>query len=193
MRFRRIGRTVFSATKYVGIENLRGAVIGSQTPWVEAYCLVNRAKHITTVDYQEIKIDHPQVSFMSVMELVNNRNRLYEAFDFIVTFSSLEHSGLGRYGDPLDPFGDIKEMRKLRCLLKPGGLFFLGVPTGPDTIVFNAHRIYGRLRLPFMMEGLDLVDVFHDSDLPVNLTLRELDEPITTRLRQFVFVLRKPM
>lgn len=80
--------------------------------------------------------------------------RLYEAFDFIVTFSSLEHSGLGRYGDPLDPFGDIKEMRKLRCLLKPGGLFFLGVPTGPDTIVFNAHRIYGRLRLPFMMEGI---------------------------------------
>jgi hypothetical protein len=28
-------------------------------------------------------------------------------FDAIVTFSSVEHSGLGRYGDALNPWGDI--------------------------------------------------------------------------------------
>ncbi|KAH7699971.1 Protein K06H6.1, partial [Aphelenchoides avenae] len=154
------GWTVFAAMKHVGVAGLRGAVIGSQSPWVEAYCLVNGAKHITTVDYQEIKIEHPQMDFLSVTI------SLYESFDFIVTFSSLEHSGLGRYGDPLDPFGDVKEMRKLRCLLKPGGMLYLGLPTGLDTVVFNAHRIYGRLRLPFMMEGLELINVFHDNELP---------------------------
>ena len=30
----------------------------------------------------------------------------------------LEHSGLGRYGDPMEPFGDVVEMHKVHCLLK---------------------------------------------------------------------------
>ena len=32
----------------------------------------------------------------------------WKPVDFIVTFSSMEHSGLGRYGDPLLPFGDLE-------------------------------------------------------------------------------------
>uniref|UniRef100_A0A0M3IPW5 Methyltransf_11 domain-containing protein n=1 Tax=Ascaris lumbricoides TaxID=6252 RepID=A0A0M3IPW5_ASCLU len=27
--------------------------------------------------------------------------RYHEAFDFVVSYSSIEHSGLGRFGDPL--------------------------------------------------------------------------------------------
>uniref|UniRef100_A0AC34FMD7 DUF268 domain-containing protein n=1 Tax=Panagrolaimus sp. ES5 TaxID=591445 RepID=A0AC34FMD7_9BILA len=75
-------------------------------------------------------------------------------FDFAVSFSSIEHSGLGRFGDPLDPIGDIREMNKVRCLLKNGGLFFIGVPVGQDSIAYNAHRIYGRMRLAMMFEGM---------------------------------------
>lgn len=73
--------------------------------------------------------------------------------DFIVSFSSIEHSGLGRYGDPIDPLGDIREMEKIKCLLKPGGKLFLGFPIGRDEVVFNLHRVYGRLRLPLLFEG----------------------------------------
>ena len=28
-------------------------------------------------------------------------------FDAVVSFSSIEHSGLGRYGDALNPWGDL--------------------------------------------------------------------------------------
>jgi len=28
-------------------------------------------------------------------------------FDGVITYSSLEHSGLGRYGDALNPWGDL--------------------------------------------------------------------------------------
>lgn len=44
-------------------------------------------------------------------------------------------------------FGDIREVQKMRCLLKQGGLLHLGIPTGQDALIFNAHRVYGRLRL----------------------------------------------
>ncbi len=55
---------------------------------------------------------------------------------------TIEHIGLGRYGDPIDPEGDIKAMRELsRVLAINGNLLFI-VPVGKPTIQFNAHRIY---------------------------------------------------
>ena len=56
-------------------------------------------------------------------------------FDGVVTFSSLEHSGLGRYGDQLNPWGDLIAMSKAWCLTKPGGRMLIGVPTGPDLVI----------------------------------------------------------
>ncbi len=83
------------------------------------------------------------------------------SFDFIASFSSIEHSGLGRFGDPLDPYGDLKEMQKMRCLLKDDGLFYLGLPVHtPDSLEWNAHRVYGPLRLPLLLAGFEVVSVF---------------------------------
>ena len=42
------------------------------------------------------------------------------AFDAIVSFSGLEHDGLGRYGDPVNPYGDFSAMREIWLCLKPG-------------------------------------------------------------------------
>jgi hypothetical protein len=55
-------------------------------------------------------------------------------FDGVVTYSSLEHSGLGRYGDAINPWGDLITMAKAWCLTKSGGRMMVGVPTGPDQV-----------------------------------------------------------
>ena len=55
-------------------------------------------------------------------------------FDAVVTYSSLEHGGLGRYGDQLNPWADLIAMAKAWCLTKTGGRLLIGVPTGPDTV-----------------------------------------------------------
>ena len=54
----------------------------------------------------------------------------------------VEHVGLGRYGDPLDPEGDLKAMRELQRVLAPQGSLVFVVPIGKPQIMFNAHRIY---------------------------------------------------
>lgn len=55
----------------------------------------------------------------------------------------LEHVGLARYGDPIDPQGDLKACRELYRVLKPGGNLLVAVPIGETPrIEFNAHRIY---------------------------------------------------
>jgi SAM-dependent methyltransferase len=83
-------------------------------------------------------------------------------FDAVFSFSSFEHAGLGRYGDPLNPYGDFEAVAQVSCLLKPGGIFFLGFGIGQDKIEWNAHRIYGKIRLPFVTANFRLLDIVGD-------------------------------
>jgi hypothetical protein len=56
---------------------------------------------------------------------------------------TLEHIGLGRYGDPIDPNGDLTAMKELSRVVAPGGSLLIALPMGKDMrIQFNAHRIY---------------------------------------------------
>ena len=67
-----------------------------------------------------------------------------EKFDIIVSYSSLEHSGLGRYGDGLHPWADLVTMSLLWCVTKDGGDAIIGVPSSKqDYVFFNACRCYG--------------------------------------------------
>lgn len=55
---------------------------------------------------------------------------------------TIEHIGLGRYGDPVDADGDLKAISELKRVVKPGGNLLFVVPVGVPKVVFNAHRIY---------------------------------------------------
>jgi SAM-dependent methyltransferase len=55
---------------------------------------------------------------------------------------TVEHIGLGRYGDALDPQGDLKAMHELQRVVQPGGTLLFVTPVGRPRIEFNAHRIY---------------------------------------------------
>lgn len=55
---------------------------------------------------------------------------------------TVEHIGLGRYGDSFDPDGDIKAINELKRVLAKGGSLLFVVPIGKPKIEFNAHRIY---------------------------------------------------
>ncbi|GAL92259.1 DUF268 domain-containing protein [Microcystis aeruginosa] len=54
----------------------------------------------------------------------------------------VEHIGLGRYGDALDPDGDLKAISELKRVLGNEGSLLFVVPIGKPRIIFNAHRIY---------------------------------------------------
>ncbi len=55
---------------------------------------------------------------------------------------TIEHVGLGRYGDPIDPEGDRKAIKELIRVVQPGGSLIFVTPIGKPKICFNAHRIY---------------------------------------------------
>lgn len=130
-------------------------IIGSEEPCYEAVAIQNGAT-TTMVEYQRVTSEHEKLKTMTVEEFEASD----ELFDAAISISSVEHSGLGRYGDALDPDGDLKSMKTLYDRLKPGGLCFLAVPMGSDQILWNAHRVYGRIRFPKLIEGWEVVDSF---------------------------------
>ncbi|VDP36039.1 unnamed protein product, partial [Heligmosomoides polygyrus] len=117
-------------------------------------------------------------------------SRRKQMFDFAISFSSIEHSGLGRYGDPVDPIGDLREVMKTMCILKKHGLFFLGLPRNQDGIHYNTHRFYGRIRLAMVMTGFEWLNTFEArSSLP--LRYKREDFNYRTDFTHDLFVLRK--
>ena len=55
---------------------------------------------------------------------------------------SFDHDGLGRYGDPLNPDGDLEAMRTVYRLIKPEGILFLTVPIGTCIVVFEGNGVH---------------------------------------------------
>uniref|UniRef100_A0A914XH49 Methyltransferase type 11 domain-containing protein n=1 Tax=Plectus sambesii TaxID=2011161 RepID=A0A914XH49_9BILA len=149
--------------------------------------LYHGAAKVITVEYTPLSIQHPRLAYVHPVELVKNWQK-YTGIDFVISFSSIEHSGLGRFGDPPDPIGDLRELSKIFCMLKQGGLLYIGFPFGPDTIEYNAHRIYGNIRWPMIAAGFEFLGAF----LGPNPTAYKIPPPIPkTDYRQYLFVLRK--
>lgn len=71
---------------------------------------------------------------------------------------TIEHVGLGRYGDPIDYDGDIKAARELARVLTLGGTLIFVTPVGTPRIEFNAHRIYSYKQVLALFPTLALTE-----------------------------------
>jgi hypothetical protein len=71
---------------------------------------------------------------------------------------TVEHIGLGRYGDPLDPQGDLKAINELKRIVKPGGDLLFVTPVGRPRIEFNGHRIYSYEQIINYFSPLQLIE-----------------------------------
>jgi SAM-dependent methyltransferase len=69
---------------------------------------------------------------------------------------TIEHIGLGRYGDPLDPQGDLKAIHELKRVVKTKGHLLFVTPVGQPKIMFNAHRIYSYDQIISYFQGFIL-------------------------------------
>jgi len=140
---------VWDAPKY--IKGKSWIVLGSDKPWIEIMLLAAGASKVTTIDYRvpDFMLGvHPGLEVLTPDEFVKHKH----AFDGVIQYSSMEHSGLGRYGDQLNPFADRQTIQALWCLLKPDGWLLTGPTMHANhppkdaqdmRVFFNSGRSYG--------------------------------------------------
>ena len=179
-------------------------VVGSVVPWYEVLALESGAAFTFTLEYNEVRYDDPRMFSDTPArywcrrreagrdqgrELVEQEQQLHRIdarrFDVGLSISSIEHAGLGRYGDPLDPRADLGAMHELEDIIREDGLLILAVPVGQDTVMWNAHRVYGRRRLTLLIQNWTVLGVH-------GMRPEMLDKPVVPRRGepQPVFLLR---
>lgn len=145
---------LYAALRNYDIDGKICIIVGSEQPSYESICLAYGGKP-TVVDYNKPNINYPRVEVMSSLEDLDDNK-----YDVAFSISSFEHDGLGRYGEPLNPYGDIESMKQLKNKIKKDGYLFLAIPVSVDVLYWNAGRFYGEKRFPMLIKDWTLVESF---------------------------------
>jgi len=125
--------------------------VGSQIDFTKYLSIV---VHVVFIDIRPllIKLDNYESKEGSILALPFDDGSM----NSISCLHVIEHIGLGRYGDSLDPFGSEKAALELIRILSSHGSLYLSTPIGKPRICFNAHRIRTSHQVLNMFAGLIL-------------------------------------
>jgi SAM-dependent methyltransferase len=109
----------------------------------------------------------------------------------LTTLCVLEHVGLGRYGDQLNPLGTLEAVEEIKRVIAPGGIVVYSVPVGREMTEFNAGRRFTFRQAATLFGDWDLLDSCVLTPVPEPFTsdeaLLELHDPVGC------FCMRKPL
>jgi SAM-dependent methyltransferase len=107
------------------------------------------------VDLRDYPLSHPAFTFHKLDLLRGPLPFSPDSFDIVTAISSIEHFGLGGYGEGDDPMGDRRAMDALRGVLKPSGQLILTCPFGQRGLT-SKHRIYDEPALRHLLSGFEI-------------------------------------
>jgi SAM-dependent methyltransferase len=130
---------------------------GSQLPLM----LAGLGYEVWTIDVRLYEFEGVSNALHCVVGDIRRTDFPPSFFDIILAVSTIEHVGLGRYGDPVDMEGDRKAMEEIRRVMKEGneGVLLMTVPFGKVSTQ-KLHRVYDQESLlvllrHFKIEKLD--------------------------------------
>jgi hypothetical protein len=126
-------------------------------------------RKIEVMDVRDLEsTGHENISFIKA-NLMNEESAQSNITDSVSCLHAIEHFGLGRYGDPLDPDGHLKGFNNILRMLKPEGTLYISFPVGKvNEVQFNAQRVFHRKDIlswakdtsSLKLERFDFVDRF---------------------------------
>lgn len=144
-------------------KNSKILIGGSVSPWIESICLANQFTDITTSDYEVRKVEDGRIKFVHANDISDTK------FDLIISFSSIEHDGLGRYGDPINPYGSFNAVDEFHESLNDRGCLLCGIPINPvqdsqTLIQAHNHIIFSRDITRKLFRKFKVLDIINQLD-----------------------------
>lgn len=99
-------------------------------------------REIDVIDIRPQPMKVPNVRFHQLDLMAELPDTWRQCTDSLSCLHTIEHFGLGRYGDRLDPEGHIKGLSQLKEMVSRDGILYLSTPVGEERIEFNAHRVF---------------------------------------------------
>lgn len=134
--------------------------IGSRIDGFVAHVAASRTLEV--IDIRPLTSVIPNVTFRQADMMGDLPPELLASCDSLSCLHTIEHFGLGRYGDPIDAMGLAKGIANISKIIAPGGTVYLSTPVGRERIEFNAHRVSNPSMLVDLAgrNGLELLQVF---------------------------------
>ena len=145
--------------------------IGSRVDGFVAH--VASFRELEVFDVRPIRTQIPGVTFKQA-DLMKPMEGMGGYCDSLSCLHALEHFGLGRYGDPIDPKGFERGFVNMADLLRRDGVFYLSIPIGIDRVEFNAHRIFNPRSIVNLAAGLSALTVIRQGGRIEALALDEV-------------------
>lgn len=100
-----------------------------------------------------------------------------ESIESMSALCSLEHFGLGRYGDPVDPEACFKCFGNIQRKLAQGGKLYISLPIGKERVEFNAHRVFYASTVVECFQSLQLKEFscVADGKIEYNVDIHKYD------------------
>lgn len=137
-----------SPSRHVDVGSRLDGFVGSLSVFREVEVLDIRPQHETISN----------VKFHQLDLMLPLPEKWIDSTPSLSCLHTIEHFGLGRYGDAIDPEGHLKGLAHLKKMVMPSGLLYLSTPIGPQRIEFNAHRIFApKTVLSWFDDGWEIV------------------------------------
>lgn len=130
--------------------------IGSRIDGFIAHLLSN-GQRVNLIDIRPMDIIIPGLEFTQA-DATNLEGIKDESIESLSALCSLEHFGLGRYGDTIDPDACFKCFSAISGKIKSGGNIFISVPIGREHVEFNAHRVFAPSTILDAFSSFDLIE-----------------------------------
>ena len=138
-------------------------------------------REVFVFDLRKLDIDEKNISFVQ-LDFMGDVSKYHNTVESLSCLHAIEHFGLGRYGDKLDPDGHLKGLNNLYHILKPNGVLYFSTPIGKNKVVFNAHRIFSleylKLKFKERFQIIELSIIDDNGKLFRNLKLNNIPKEL---------------
>lgn len=138
--------------------------------------------NIVMIDVRPIDSKIPGVEFVCD-DATMLRGIRDESIESLSALCSLEHFGLGRYGDMIDPEACFKAFHSIVRVIKKGGHVYVSVPIGREHLEFDAHRVFYAKTIVNEFYPMELIEFScvceDDIEIEQNVPLGKYDDDLS--------------